>query len=367
MNQTQFETEVRTSLHNAADSFLDLDLDPMSVITDGSRVVRRRRIGQAVAGATAAALVAVGAWAVTSRVEDGNALPAGPSPSVTAAPGWTSATLENTGKELEGAPTPAFGPPKFTVSFNPSVRGADNVRYSAVADNGTQTQVATATVDPLAHPLATSWITRPEWKGHILVGLLPKDAGEFQVVTPLDPKGGHASNSSTADIPGSPFKAFAVFFEEPDAATVTDVIAHLGDRRVIDAKGAVVPSVQLVAANGSAESTTAFLTDTSLGTFSPDGSSRVELGQFKAGDYPVIFQSRLDSGHETGQYVIALPKGATQVKATATGLTMTTSPQIGTLGEHTLVGFNFSATAGASRGVTIEWTDAAGQRHSHKS
>jgi hypothetical protein len=369
MNQTQYEEEFRSSLHDAADGFGDLDIDLASVIHDGTRVVRRRRVAGATAGLAAAALVVAGGWAAISGLGKDNALPAGPSPSVTApANAWTTVTLDNLVGQLDGTPASRVGPAKLAVSYNPHPVDEVNLRYEEVAADGTRTPINGATVDLAMHPLETSWTTAKNWNGRIIVGVMPKATREFQVITPVDPKGGHASTSTSADLPGTDLKAFAVFFAEPDASQVTDVVSWLQDGRVIDPTGEEVPAVQIRSGRDGSEASTVFLTGTSLGSFGSIGTSRIDLKDVSAGDYPALFQGRggeQPSDPVTGLFALVVPAGAQNVTTTTSGMTPDSVPQVRTLGEHTLIAFGFTAKSAVPWHATVHWTDANGKAQTY--
>lgn len=371
MNQTQYEEQLRTSLLEAADGHGDIDLDPMSIISDGTRVVRRRRIGQAVAGTAAATLVAVGAWAVTSGMGRDDALPAGRStPIISSASQWQSTTLENLSGELNGSPR--VGPSTFSVSVNPSVTNGENIRYAAVAADGTTSSIGGSGATLTGR--ATTWGTGSGLDGRVVLGVMPKAAKDFQVILPMDPKGGHASTHTTAAIPGTDLQAFAIFFEvRGDAEKITDIVWTDGRGGVTDAQGRTVPATQVAdAGRGTSQSltyTTVFVTDTTLGTFSDGGASWFDLGQVPRGEFPEIFTSRQGEpgSREVGLFALLVPGGATHASATLSGITAEGIAEVHSLGGRSLIAVPFTGTGQAKRSVTLNWTDAAGVQQTHTS
>lgn len=96
--------------------------------------------------------------------------------------------------------------------------------------------------------------------------MLPEQAKEFQLITPMSDEGGHASTSVRAPLTGTGRQAFAVRFEVAgDADTVRHLLWWDGRGAVHDETGAIVPAVTLDDAQG----TTVFVSEDldRMGTF----------------------------------------------------------------------------------------------------
>lgn len=273
MTRDTFEDTVRLLLHEAirseAEALPAVDLE--SVLGTGHRVLRRRRA--AMVGATAAAtlVLGVGGWAVLEQQHggDGRTVPATRSATTTGGP--VTAVLdpfsELTG--TDGAPLDVPGPRQLAVTVDPS-RTPDLV-YSELLQVGWEQRVVGGSSLRGLPSLASTWGTAGDGS-HVLVGVLPEEAVQLQLVTPLTDEGGHASTTVTKPLPGTGRQAFAVRFAEAGDA---DAVRHLlwwgRDGTVHDETGAVVPAVAL----GDDEGTTVFLAESfdRFGTFSQRGGS----------------------------------------------------------------------------------------------
>jgi hypothetical protein len=312
MSTDTFEDELRFLLHDTADAEGTAlgDVDPQVVLLQGRRVVRRRRM---VAGAgIAAATVAVGlvGWSALGGGAERASVPAGTSQTTTA-PGARAVTArlapfselaDETGK-AQAIP----GPRQVAVTIDP--RRTPDLVYSEVGSNGALTMMGGSSLRGIS-ATATTWGTAGEGS-HVLVGVLPEQAVQFQLVTPTHDEGGHASTSVTEPLQGTGRQAFAVRFAEAgDADSVSHVLWWGEDRVVHDEKGTVVPSVAL----GDSDGTVIFVSEAfdRIGTFSKrDGATMMELdGSRNSSGRPVVSAGRSDGGDVAWLFAAVVPAGA---------------------------------------------------------
>lgn len=274
MTPDVFEDELRTLLHGATEAqspaFTDVDTD--AVLFTGRRIVRRRRM--AVVGGTLAAtlVVGAGAWAIVRPTSD-RALELPATRTTSPVGGAVTAVLDEFSdlSGPDGSPLTTPGPRRLAVTVDP---GAEpDLVFSSVAADGTRTVLAGSSLRGVG-PLAATWGTGTGMD-HVLVGVLPAQAIDLQLVTPLTDEGGHASTTVRAPLPGTARQAFATRFAEPDAASVQHLVWQGRDGSVHDETGAVLPSVRLT----DTARTTVYLGKGlgRLGTFGADGATMIGL------------------------------------------------------------------------------------------
>ncbi|MBR7743853.1 hypothetical protein KC207_11180 [Phycicoccus sp. BSK3Z-2] len=201
MSRDTFEDELRTLLHEAADGERDryVDVDSGSVLGDGVRVVRRRRLVAAAVTSVLALVVGIGGWtALSGTVDRAQVVPATPEPTAT---GTVTAPVQvDDGSTVD-------------VSFDPATGAVELVR---TAENGVVDR-ATPRVATLGRPSAT-WATVVR-DPLVVAGVLPADAVD---VVPRWQGVGGGSSTATADLPGTTYQAFAIRAESPsrDASLV---------------------------------------------------------------------------------------------------------------------------------------------------
>lgn len=327
MSPDVFEDELRTLLHGATDAqspaFTDVDTD--AVLTTGHRIVRRRRLAMVGGTAAAALVVAAGTWAAVGGSAD-RAAPIPATRNTAPATGPVTAVLEQFAElsGLDGEPAAIGGPRRVGATLVP---GLDpRVEFFGV-DGTTRTPLSTADLTGRG-PLTVTW--RPlDTDGHVLGGVLPADAVEQQLITPVDEAGGHAATTVEGALPGTGRKVFATRFEvEGDARTVEHVVWLGRDGVVRDENGSVVPSVRL---EGSAFDATVWVSREMdrLGTFGDDGGSNVTLDASRnSSGRPILSMGRGDGGGKTvtGQFIAVVPADAVPGVITPRDGTVVTQP-----------------------------------------
>jgi hypothetical protein len=366
MTHDLFEDELRAQLHGAVDheSHAYMDIDPTTVLFTGHRVVRRRRAAAGAGIAAAVLVTGIVGWSAIGTGVDRASLPAGTSrtsssPSVagTAVTARLDPFSDLSG--TDGRPLAVPGPRQVAVTVDPT-RTPDLV-YSEVGAGGALTMMGGSSLEGIA-PSASTWGTAGEGS-HVLVGVLPADAVQFQLVTPMDDKGGHAATSVTAPLPGTGRQAFAVRFAE---AADADAVRHLlwwgGDGVVHDETGATVPSVAL----GDPEGTVVFVSDSldRMGTFSDgDGLSSMTLdGSRNSSGRPVLAAGRGDADRIEWLFAAVVPASAQPGTITPTAGTtirtpLTRAPVAGT--QLAVLWSRFSSPRGAegSGYAAVTWTE----------
>jgi hypothetical protein len=321
MSTDTFEDELRTLLHGATEgqspAFEDVDTD--AVLASGRRIVRRRRLA-AVGGSVAAALVvAAGTWAAVGD-SAGRAAPIPATRTTTSVPttGTVSAELETS--ELRSEGNGSLSQPGQTIQVAID-RATGVVRYSTLRD-GAPSVVAVGRVP--SNPRGVTWTSLSS--SRLLVGVMPAEAVQSQLVTPTYNEGGHASTFVDEPLQGTGLQAFAVSFAEVgDAALVSHVLWWGEDRAVHDETGATVPSVAL----GDPDGTVVYVAEEldRMGTFSDgDGTTMMQLdGSRNSSGRPVLSTGRGDGGNVSWLFAAVVPAGAEPGTVTpGLGATVTT-------------------------------------------
>lgn len=328
MTRDTFEDTVRLLLHEATRNEAEVlpAVDVASVLGTGHRAVRRR--SAAMVGATAAATLVLGAagWAVLGQQHGGDERTLPATRSATAADAAVTAVLDPFSgmSGPDGRPLDVPGPDQVAVSYDPSGREPD-LRYTEVGPDGELVPLGGSSLRGVPS-LATTWGTAGDGS-HVLVGVLPAQAVQFQLVTPLTDEGGHASTTVTSPLPGTGRQAFAVRFAEAGDA---DAVRHLlwwgEDGAVHDESGTVLPSVAL----GDDEGTTVFLAESldRFGTFSQQGGGAMTQldGARNSSGRPVLSTARGEADRLAGLFVAVVPESATPGRLTPTAGTTVTRP-----------------------------------------
>ncbi|WP_030529579.1 hypothetical protein [Phycicoccus jejuensis] len=312
MSHDVFEDELRTLLRGAteAENPAFHDIDTTEVLGSGRRVVRRRRMAAAGAALATVTVVGIGSWAALDGSSDrALEVPATRTSAPSVRP--VTALLEpfsDLSSSTDGEPLAIPGPQRVGVRIAPG--GTPDLEYLAVGADGSTSMLGGSSLDGVP-ALASTWGTAgPD--AHVLVGVLPEQAKEFQLVTPMSDEGGHASTSARAPLAGTGRQAFAVRFEVAgDADTVQHLLWWDGRGTVHDETGAVVPAVTL----DDAERTVVFVSEDldRMGTFSADGGqSMMELdGSRNSSGRPFLGSGRGTGDRIDGLFAAVVPAGTT--------------------------------------------------------
>ncbi|HQW75142.1 hypothetical protein [Ornithinibacter sp.] len=364
MSHDVFEDELRTLLHGAtqAENSAFHDIDTAEVLGSGRRVERRRRMAAAGATLAAVTVVGIGSWAALDGPSD-RALQVPATRTSAPATGPVTALLEpfaDLSSSTDGRPLSIPGPRRVGVRVAPDA--TPDLEYLAVGADGSTSMMGGSSLDGIP-ALASTWGTAGE-DSHVLVGVLPEQAKEFQLITPMSDEGGHASTSVRAPLTGTGRQAFAVRFEVAgDADTVRHLLWWDGRGAVHDETGAIVPAVTLDDAQG----TTVFVSEDldRMGTFSTDGSqSMMELdGSLNSSGRPFLATGRGEGSRIDTLFAAVVPAGTTPgtvTPATGTEVTdpLTVSPLAGT--DLAILWTRYSAPEAAKGSAyrSITWDEA---------
>lgn len=317
---------------------------PMSVDEDAVHAGGRRRLRRRTLRRTGIGLVGVvGATAIAFSTlgsgVGGEALPAGPSPTI--ASGFrVSAEL------LEG---------RYAVEVVPDApSGQPNVIFHSVT-NGERQRLAGSDASPDVVSMGTG-----SGAEGVMLGTAPADAATFLTVTRDGTKGGIQTDQQP--LPGTDYQAVALKFDDPkEVDSYVDTIWLDPDGRVHSANGQVLPSTKI------ADGDTFFVARDSgvMGTFMADGSGGSTRPLSGSATTTMGYGLKEDGGDWTWTSVTLLPAGATDVSFTwanagSTDETATFSP------EDMTVAWASATAPGAGSGPSVtkvSWTDKDGIRH----
>ncbi len=330
---TSFEDQLREELHTAVSGTSLRGPDVGTVIGQGHRAVKRRRVLQVASVAAVVAVLAVG----TTLPWGGppGALPATPAPSsVAGQTGSTRITLSENG-----------GPSHtYVVSISPSPeKGGIEISYAEQTSSGVL-QLGGSAIDPAVR--LVTWAH--SGSSPTVMGLIPSGTAKHQLL--VETQGGDFGGYTwgVEPIAGTDFSAFAATFDKPlQDASVTSVTWFDQRGRPVDSNGGVGSAVtvggQLVwlSADGSTYGTEEF------SNFVAQGAAALSysVGQVGTQGWRVI-----------GLLAPEAVKGAVRQKD-GPELPFTTAR----LGDHAV--FVARTGAGAAQPVVrdVRWTDAAGQ------
>jgi hypothetical protein len=355
---TAFETKLREDLHAAADHAAPGSFDPATIIGEGTRVVRRRRLRRglgAVAAVTVLALLATGSALWHGGRDDSAPVPPAQRTVLGAV---VSATLSKDGANLNGTDVP--GPDRLAVELD---TGTGELRFSAVSGDGARTVLGGSSVSGV--PQGATWGTGTGVE-NVWVGVVPKGATNLMPVGEIPAAGGGGATQDQAPLAGTDFDAFAIWFEKPaDLEGLTTLLWQDSAGRVQAADSSPVGSVAFTDHSGSR--VTVFVSEegNTLGVIDATGSARVALHGEGQGTVPDL-QAGSGSGPTfVGTVVALLPKGSTRPAADfATGLG---NPRLqaqdvpGTGYTAVFTSFAYDRLSSSSPWMTsIRWTGADG-------
>ena len=353
MSTDTFEGELRSLLHDTADAEgpAYVDVDPNAVVTQGRRVVRRRRLA-AGAGIAAATLVAglVGFSALGDGFRGAEPVP-GTSTSSTIT-GTVSVELTKGADTAPGSGAPA-GSPAVRVTVD---RVSGRVDYF-VERGGVFVPAGTDTM-PTGRQAAT-WSSTDRTDG-VVVGIVPAAATDLFPVW----VGDAPETARTLEPLGSTsFQAFAIWQSGTAAETDLAGLDWTDGERVYSSRGLPLPS-------GRSGTAVAFV-DRQLGQFGilRDGTAATKsLRDLPADQVPVLMSGRARSGSALmdNTVLVVLPAGAQGVDAVPVGgATLESVNTSLSSTDDTIVILRVTAPRDAGTGVRrVTWTAADGSAQS---
>lgn len=318
-----------------------LFVDEHAVYAGGRRRLRRRtlrRTGIGVVGVVGAAAIAFGALGTGV---DNDALPAGPTPSVSTA-GRVSAELLDGRYAVEVIPGAAADQPNV-------------IYYRKQTETGAMIRLAGSDASPEVVSLGSG-----SGAEGVMLGTAPADLAKSLTVAP-GAKGGVQQDEAV--LPGTDYKAYALKFDDP-----TDVenykgtvwMDDTGSGIVRDAMGNRLPSTKLAGTD------TFFVAREAkvIGVFTTDGGSTKPL---PAGPATMGYGQQDKDGLWSWRSVTLLPTGAHSIDFTWSGDEYHSEVLVEQLpGGEGVVAFADGSAVGTSTGpivTKVTWTDKAGTRH----
>jgi hypothetical protein len=354
MSTDTFEDELRSLLHHTADNEATAlgDVDPKTVLLQGHRVVRRRRVATGAAIGAATVVVGLVGYSALSTGADRTTTPAGPTRVVVGTGAAVTAELVSPGTAGPegGNPVPAQ---KVRVTID-RARGA--VRYETVVD-GEMTVVASGQLP--STPRASTYTSSPLVEG-LTMGLVPESATQLALVWGGDAPG---SAQATAPLPGTGFQAFAVWHTGAPSETTFAGFDWTDGEFVYRPDGGPVTS-------GGSGGTVAFVDiDQNLfGLFDADGTVGTKrLADTPEGGRPVMMLGQQDDGSDVmaATVLVVLPAGATAIEVTPRAGATLGSTEVfngGSVAETLVVARLSMPQEVAGTGVQrVRWTGADGK------
>jgi hypothetical protein len=264
MSTDTFEDELRSLLHDTADAEGQayVDVDPNAVVTQGRRVVRRRRLGAGAGIAASALVLAVGAWAVLDRSSGRDAVePVPATRSSSVAPDVVSTTIA-----VEGNPRVAA----YSVHLDRSTGRVTATDISPTGEKGLDVMIGR--IGEGEQKAVWETLSRDPF---IVVGVAPVSD---QLMTRFVGDVG-AATTSDAPLSTTAYEAFLVTTEKsPPEASLTGLV-RATDGRIFGAEGVELPSATIPGDR------IVYIDDAGreMGLVTPDGSAQVPLTPAAAG------------------------------------------------------------------------------------
>lgn len=259
MSTDTFEGELRSLLHDTADAEgpAYVDVDPDAVVTQGRRVIRRRRATMAGGTAAAALVLGLGAWAVLDQ-STGRAVDEVPATrSVSVAPDVVTTTLA-----VEGDPRVA----SYTVHLDRSTGRVTATDTSATGETGLDIMIGQI---PVGEPRAV-WETLSR-DPFVVVGVLPSDAEQLMGRFVDGDIGGVTTR--TAALTTTRYQAFLFQSEKPSPGADLAGLDWSTGSRVLTSDGSQLPSAPFPGGR------MVYLDPAGreMGLVTPDGSAQVPI------------------------------------------------------------------------------------------
>lgn len=266
MSTDTFEDELRSLLHDTADAEgpAYVDVDPNAVVTQGRRVVRRRRVAAGAGIAASALVLGVGAWAVLDRSSGRDAVePVPATRSSSVAPDVVSTTIA-----VEGNPRVAA----YSVQLDRSTGRVTATDISPTGEKGLDVMIGQI---PVGEPRAV-WETLSR-DPFVVVGVLPSDAEQLMGRFVDGDIGGVTTR--TADLTTTRYQAFLFQSEKPSPGADLAGLDWSNGSGVLTSDGFQLPSApfpggRMVYVNAAAGE---------MGLVTPDGSAQAPLTPAAAG------------------------------------------------------------------------------------
>jgi hypothetical protein len=353
MSTDTFEGELRSLLHESADAEgpAYVDVDPHAVVTQGRRVVRRRRMaaGAGIAAASVA-LGLVGFAALGDGVRRAEPLPGS---STNGSAGSTTGTVSvDLAHSADAAPEGGApeGRPTVRVTVD---RVTGRVDYSVVRD-GVSVQAGTDTMP--TSPQATTWVS-PAGVDGLVVGVVPAAATDLFPVWAGDAPG---ATHTMEPLGSTSYQAFAIWHTGTPGETSLAGLDWSDGDTVYSSLGLPLPS-------GRSDGAVAFV-DRALGVFGiiRDGSSATKsMVGLPADQVPVLMTGRARSGSALmdNTVLVVLPAGSQGVDAEpSAGATVeSVSTSQSSTGDTIVILWVTASRDTAGTGVhRVTWTNADG-------
>lgn len=319
---------------------------PMSVDEDAVHAGGRRRLRRRTLRRTGIGLVGVvGATAIAFSTlgsgVGGEALPAGPSPTI--ASGFrVSAEL------LEG---------RYAVEVVPDApSGQPNVIFHSVT-NGERQRLAGSDASPDVVSMGTG-----SGAEGVMLGTAPAVATAFLTIV-RDGSGSGGQQWDDQPLPGTDYQAVALRFDDPkDVDSYVDTVWTNADGEVRSATGLLLPSVSI----GGGDRFFVARDANVMGVFVADGSGGSTRPLSKEATTTMGYGEKPDGGDWTWRSITLLPRGATDVSFTSDAMTVVAGTTLTLTATGEVVTWSDTSSPGNGPGprvTKVSWTDEAGTRH----
>lgn len=362
----QFENDLAQLLRAGGDAAPDLHLDTGAVIDQGHRAVRRARLVRGAAGLAAAAVIAVGGYAVLTGGVDraGEFTPATPSPSVTAPVEKGVVTAQLSIESFHGGTTPPSTesePLVIDVSLDLARSTGHNLTWSSSAPDGgvVEHQGGSLRVDP-----TTAVVSIPIPELRTIVTIEP--ASTWMTVVQKEDPGAEwgVSSSANADLGSSGLEVRAFRFQTAEGmAAVTGFVRGEDTGAVFDDRGDRVDSGR------SSDGRTFFWSDRldTFGFFGADGAASTWISAREPGDRVALSTGRGGTdGIWTVSVDVVVEAGATDpvLRASSPGPDSVPGEAIPLGGTRTVLTATYESDSEPPFGTDVmTWTDPAGVVH----
>jgi hypothetical protein len=317
MSTDTFEHELRSLLHDTADAegSAYVDVDPQAVVTQGRRVVRRRRLAAGAGIAASALVLGIGAWVVLDQSSGRDAVEPVPATRTSSvAPDVVSTTIAVKGNPRVSGYTVHLDRSTGRVTatdLSPTGEQGLDVMIGRIGEGEQKAVWETLSRDPL-----------------VVVGVVPAEAD--QLMTRFGNLDVGGVTSSESPLTTTAYQAFLVQTQKSPPGAELAGLDWAASGRVFDVEGHELPSATI-------GDRTVYLNDAAgeLGMVAPDGTSRVPLqAATTGGATPHLTTSVNEEGGPTvTTFVIVLPIDAGDISlGLASGATLVSQESAPLLG-----------------------------------